>query len=72
MINSILITLDTDWAPDFILSDVAEILSNKNIKATWFVTNNSIFLDSLKKNKLFGYTMVLSLKQNKLIYLIIY
>jgi hypothetical protein len=53
MINSILITLDTDWAPDFILSDVAEILSNKNIKATWFVTNNSIFLDSLKKNKLF-------------------
>ena len=53
MIESTLITIDTDWVPDFILSHVAEILSNKDIKATWFVTNNSTFLETLKKNKLF-------------------
>ncbi len=53
MIESTLITIDTDWAPDFILSHVAEILSNKNIRCTWFVTNDSPYLETLKKNDLF-------------------
>lgn len=53
MIESTLITLDNEWAPDFMLSFVANILSKKSIKATWFVTNDSSFLETLKKNKLF-------------------
>jgi hypothetical protein len=53
MINATVITLDTDWAPDFILSFVADILTKKNIKATWFITNNSPYLEKLKKNHLF-------------------
>lgn len=53
MIEATLITLDNEWAPDFILSFVADILSKKSIKATWFVTNDSPYLKTLKKNKLF-------------------
>jgi len=53
MIESTLITIDNDWAPDFILSHVSNILCNRGIKATWFVTNDSSFLETLKKNKLF-------------------
>jgi len=53
MIESTLITIDTDWAPDFILSHVAEMLSNKGVKCTWFVTNDSPYLETLKKNNLF-------------------
>jgi hypothetical protein len=47
------ITLDCDWAPDFVISHVAEILSNKGVKATWFVTNESPILEDLRKNYLF-------------------
>jgi peptidoglycan/xylan/chitin deacetylase (PgdA/CDA1 family) len=36
------ITLDTDWAPDFILEHVSEILTERKIKATWFITNESL------------------------------
>ena len=47
------ITLDTDWAPDFILEHVSEILTKRKIKATWFITNDSPFLEKLKQNSLF-------------------
>ena len=30
----ILITLDIDWAPDFIIKKVDEMLTEKNVKAT--------------------------------------
>lgn len=36
-----LITLDTDWAPDFVIRSVAEQLIEKKVKATWFVTHDS-------------------------------
>jgi len=47
----ILITLDIDWAPDFIIKKVDEILKEKGVKATWFVTHNSAYLNNLAKNK---------------------
>jgi len=48
-----IITLDCDWAPDFVIKYVADLLSEYNIKATWFVTNDSPILSSLNSNPLF-------------------
>ena len=47
----ILITLDIDWAPDFIIKKVDEMLTEKNVKATWFVTHKSAYLKTLSKNR---------------------
>jgi hypothetical protein len=41
MINAYLITIDTDWASDSILAQVANFLIENEIKCTWFVTNES-------------------------------
>ena len=48
----ILITLDVDWASDFTIKKVDEILKEKNIKATWFVTHKSAYLKNLSKNNI--------------------
>lgn len=53
MIEQPVITLDCEWAPDFILEHVADVLIDKEVKSTWFVTNESSFIDELKKNSLF-------------------
>lgn len=47
------ITLDCDWAPDFMLKEISQILTKNKIKATWFITNNSPFLSELKSNSLY-------------------
>jgi len=44
-----IITLDIDWAPDFMIDQVASILLENNVKATWFVTHSSPIVDSLKR-----------------------
>lgn len=49
--NLSVITIDTDWAPDFAIMQVIELLVKKNIKATWFVTHQSSVLDVLKDHK---------------------
>jgi len=48
-----ILTLDQDWAPDFLMKYAADILTKKNIKATWFITNDSPILKNLKENPLF-------------------
>lgn len=53
MISDPIITLDCNWAPDFVIEDITNRLSDKKIKATWFITNKSPILKKLKKNKLF-------------------
>jgi hypothetical protein len=53
MINEPVITLDVDWAPDFVLEHVANILTKKKIKATWFVTHDTPIWKKLEKNNLF-------------------
>jgi hypothetical protein len=50
MINPMQITLDVEWAPDFIIDFVADILVESQVKATWFVTHNSKAIDRLKEN----------------------
>ena len=39
--NASIITIDVDWAPDFIISEIAEILIRNRTKATWFITHDS-------------------------------
>lgn len=50
MINhgQIAITLDVDWAPDFVIDFVAEWLIAAGVRATWFITHKSPALDRLK------------------------
>ena len=48
-----LITFDVDWAPDFVLDDVAEILNENEVKATWFFTHKSDVIKKFRKNKNF-------------------
>ncbi len=35
------ITLDLDWAPDFMIDAAAQALLDREVKATWFVTHDS-------------------------------
>jgi hypothetical protein len=45
--DALVITLDIDWAPDFILEAVAERLDEKGLRATWFITHDSPGVRSL-------------------------
>ena len=42
------ITLDIDWAPDFVINSVANLLVKKNVCATWFVTHQSPAIERLR------------------------
>lgn len=42
------ITLDIDWAPDFVIDHVAQILVRDQVKCTWFVTHSSPAVDRLR------------------------
>lgn len=45
--NHVAITLDIDWAPDFVIESVASELLARNVRATWFVTHHSPTIDWL-------------------------
>lgn len=47
LVDNAVITLDVDWAPDFIITHVANLLIDQKIKATWFVTHNSPAIQDL-------------------------
>jgi hypothetical protein len=44
------ITLDTDWAPDFMIDAAADALINRGVRATWFVTHASPAIDRLREH----------------------
>ncbi|MBX3486368.1 MAG: hypothetical protein KF798_00485 [Candidatus Paracaedibacteraceae bacterium] len=44
------VSLDVDWAPDYILEDVIGLLSKYNIPSTWFVTHSSSIWNELRKS----------------------
>jgi len=46
---SLAITLDIDWAPDFMIDWVAERLLARSVPATWFVTHPSAAVERLKQ-----------------------
>ena len=41
MLNDYVINIDVDWAPDWAIEEVANILIANNVKATWFITHDS-------------------------------
>lgn len=47
--NEPLITLDIDWAPDFVIDFVAEQLIKHQVCATWFVTHASPAIERLRQ-----------------------
>ncbi len=49
LMNEVVLTLDTDWAPDFAIDFVAAELISRKIKATWFITHNSPAIKKLFK-----------------------
>lgn len=50
--NDVFITIDMDWAPDYILEDTHSFLLSNNVKSTWMVTHRTPFLDVLIKSEL--------------------
>ena len=44
-----LLTFDIDWAPNFVLEDVSNLLKKHKIKATWFVTHDSPIIQKFSK-----------------------
>jgi hypothetical protein len=48
--NDIALTLDVDWAPDFMIDFAAEILIEHRVRATWFVTHDSPALTRLRQH----------------------
>ena len=46
--KGIAVTLDVDWAPDYMIDFAAEILSRHRVRATWFVTHESPALRRLR------------------------
>lgn len=47
------VTLDVDWAPDFMIDYVSDLLTEQNIHATWFITHDSPSIQKLSENELF-------------------
>jgi hypothetical protein len=48
-IKDFIITIDIDWAQDWVIDYTAKILIENNVKATWFVTHRSEAVDRLKR-----------------------
>ncbi len=46
--TQVAITLDVDWAPDFMIDFAAAILIEERVRATWFVTHQSPALTRLR------------------------
>jgi len=51
--REILITLDTDWAPAWVIEEAAHLLLQQHVRATWFVTNDSPATQALRRESLF-------------------
>ena len=46
--SPIVITIDVDWAPDFMIDHTAGILADRGVCATWFITHASPAIDRLR------------------------
>lgn len=51
--REIAITIDTDWAPDFVIDQMAEQIVASSVAATWFITHDSAATRRLKEEPLF-------------------
>lgn len=48
-----LLTLDVDWAPDFVIDYTSTMIKKFKIKATWFITHDSPAIQRLMNEPLF-------------------
>ena len=48
--NDVVLSLDVDWAPDFVINAVAEMLIESQVRATWFITHSSPAIDRLRNH----------------------
>jgi len=48
--GKIFLTFDLDWAPDYVLAHVLDILEHRTIKATLFVTHRTPLLERMRAN----------------------
>lgn len=48
MIDPVLLSVDADWAPDFMIDFIAAMLLERRVRATWFVTHRSAAVERLK------------------------
>src|SRR6266478_4773400 len=46
--DELVITIDTDWAPDFTIDQAAQILIDHDVRATWFITHTSRAIERLR------------------------
>lgn len=53
--DPVIVTLDIDWAPDWIVEDVAERLIRAGVRATFFATHDSPLLRELRTEPLFEF-----------------
>ncbi len=51
--SNVLITVDADWAPDFMIEKISNVFLDNNVSATFFVTHKSNYLKDLIKDKNF-------------------
>lgn len=48
--DDFILTLDIDWAQDWVIDHVAQHLIDRKVQATWFVTHASPAIDRLRKH----------------------
>lgn len=51
MIQDPVLTIDVDWAPDWMIEEMAAVLIDREVRATWFVTHDSAAIGDLRKRK---------------------
>ncbi|MCM8537814.1 MAG: hypothetical protein NE334_17865 [Lentisphaeraceae bacterium] len=51
--NKTFLTFDIDWAEDFVLEPLIDLLTEQDVKATWFITHDTPLLKRLRGNKNF-------------------
>jgi len=51
--NEVVITLDIDWAPNYMINFVADELRKRKIRATWFATHTNEVIKGLETDPLF-------------------
>ena len=49
--DAFIITVDIDWAPDFVMDELLETLISAAVKSTWFITHRSPLLEKLREQK---------------------
>jgi hypothetical protein len=47
------LTIDVDWASDYLIDFVADMLEAADASATWFITHDTPLLDRLRSNRAF-------------------